>query len=34
AGGSFWDGVGHYHSHTPQYKYEYIKRVYRNSMKF
>ena len=34
AGGSFWDGVGHYHSRTPQYKYQYIERVYRNSMKF
>lgn len=34
AGGSFWDGVGHYHSHTPQYKYPYIARVYENSRKF
>ncbi|WP_321959331.1 lytic transglycosylase domain-containing protein [Burkholderia cenocepacia] len=34
AGGSFWDGVGHYHSRSPQYKFPYIERVYRNSMKF
>lgn len=34
AGGSFWDGVGHYHSRTPRYKYEYIQRVYLNSLKF
>ncbi|APO88773.1 lytic transglycosylase domain-containing protein [Xanthomonas euvesicatoria pv. euvesicatoria] len=34
AGGSFWDGVGHYHSRTPQFKYQYIERVYRNSLKF
>lgn len=34
AGGSFWDGVGHYHSRTPQYKFAYIQRVYRNSLKF
>lgn len=34
AGGSFWDGVGHYHSRTPQYKYQYIQRVYLNSLKF
>ena len=34
AGGSFWDGIGHYHSRTPQYKYQYIERVYRNSLKF
>lgn len=34
AGGSFWDGVGHYHSRTPQYKYAYINRVYKNSLKF
>lgn len=34
AGGSFWDGVGHYHSHTPKFKYPYIQRVYNNSLKF
>lgn len=34
AGGSFWDGVGHYHSHTPIHKFPYIERVYRNSLKF
>lgn len=33
-GGSFWDGVGHYHSHTPTLKNAYIHRVYRNSLKF
>ncbi|MBU2708720.1 lytic transglycosylase domain-containing protein [Zooshikella marina] len=34
AGGSFWDGVGHYHSRTPKYKYKYIKRVYQKSLLF
>ncbi len=34
AGGSFWDGIGHYHSRTPKYKYPYINRVYKNSLKF
>ncbi len=34
ADGSFWDGVGHYHSRTPQFKYKYIDRVYKNSLKF
>jgi len=34
ANGSFWDGVGHYHSHTPEFKYPYIQRVYLNSLKF
>jgi hypothetical protein len=34
AGGSFWDGVGHYHSRTPQHKQSYIQRVYSNSLKF
>lgn len=34
AGGSFWDGVGHYHSHTPVLKAGYIARVYRNSRRF
>lgn len=31
AGGSFWDGVGHYHSHAPGPKQRYIRLVYRNS---
>lgn len=34
AGGSFWDGVGHYHSRTPALKAGYIARVYRNSARF
>jgi hypothetical protein len=34
AGGSFWDGVGHYHSRTPEFKYKYINKVYQNSLKF
>nr|WP_229653861.1 lytic transglycosylase domain-containing protein [Pseudomonas syringae] len=34
AGGSFWDGVGHYHSRTPKFKYAYIQRVYNNSLRF
>lgn len=34
AQGSFWDGVGHYHSRTPKFKYSYIERVYKNSLKF
>ncbi|WP_054913740.1 lytic transglycosylase domain-containing protein [Pseudomonas sp. NBRC 111127] len=34
AGGSFWDGVGHYHSRTPKFKYPYIQRVYNNSLRF
>lgn len=34
AGGNFWDGVGHYHSRTPQFKYPYIQRVYKNSLRF
>lgn len=32
AGGSFWEGVGHYHSRTPHLKQRYISRVYRNSL--
>lgn len=32
AGGSFWDGVGHYHSRTPSFKKRYVKAVYRNSL--
>ncbi|WP_228124512.1 lytic transglycosylase domain-containing protein [Glaciimonas soli] len=34
ANGSFWDGVGHYHSRTPKFKMEYIDRVYQNSLRF
>jgi hypothetical protein len=34
ANGSFWDGVGHYHSRTPILKHQYIKRVYQNSLRF
>ncbi|GGM25531.1 hypothetical protein GCM10009425_40390 [Pseudomonas asuensis] len=34
AKGSFWDGVGHYHSRTPEFKYPYIQRVYKNSLRF
>ncbi len=34
ANGSFWDGIGHYHSHTPALKYAYVRRVYANSLKF
>lgn len=34
AGVSFWDGVGHYHSHTPEHKHRYINTVYLNSLKF
>ena len=34
AKGSFWDGVGHYHSRTPEFKKKYIKRVYQNSLRF
>jgi hypothetical protein len=34
ANGSFWDGIGHYHSRTKQYKDAYIRRVYRNSLRF
>ena len=34
AGGSFWDGVGHYHSRTPHHKNRYIDTVYRNSQRF
>ncbi|MES2264666.1 MAG: lytic transglycosylase domain-containing protein [Pseudomonadota bacterium] len=34
ANGSFWDGIGHYHSHTPSIKAGYIERVYKNSLLF
>jgi len=34
AGGSFWEGIGHYHSRTPALKQRYINRVYSNSLKF
>lgn len=34
AGGSFWDGVGRYHSPTPYRQQSYIQRVYWNSLKF
>lgn len=34
ANGSFWDGVGHYHSRTPKHKYRYISKVYQNSLTF
>lgn len=34
AGGSLWDGIGHYHNRKAQFKYPYIQRVYRNSLRF
>jgi hypothetical protein len=34
ANGSFWDGIGHYHSRTRHFKDAYIQRVYRNSLRF
>ena len=34
ANGDFWEGVGHYHSHTQKFKQAYIAAVYRNSLKF
>lgn len=34
AGGDFWEGVGHYHSRTPELKAGYISRVYMNSTRF
>jgi len=34
ANGDFWEGVGHYHSHTEKLKQAYIAAVYRNSLKF
>ena len=34
ANGNFWEGIGHYHSHTPKFKHAYIAAVYRNSLKF
>ena len=34
ANGNFWDGVGHYHSHTAIHKYPYIRKVYNNSLTF
>ena len=34
ASGDFWEGVGHYHSHTKKFKQAYIAAVYRNSLKF
>jgi hypothetical protein len=27
AGGDFWQGVGHYHSHVPAESFSYVKRV-------
>jgi len=27
ASGDFWEGVGYYHSHTPQYKVDYLRKV-------
>ncbi|MBA5690543.1 lytic transglycosylase domain-containing protein [Rugamonas apoptosis] len=34
AGGDFWSGIGHYHSHTAAPKAAYQAAVYRNSLKF
>ncbi|WP_235389940.1 lytic transglycosylase domain-containing protein [Pseudomonas oryzihabitans] len=34
AGGDFWEGVGHYHSRTPKFKYPYIAKVYNYSLRF
>jgi hypothetical protein len=34
ANGSFWDGIGHYHSRTQKFKEAYIQRVYKNSLRF
>lgn len=34
ANGDFWEGIGNYHSKTPKHKYPYIKRVYKNSLRF
>lgn len=32
--GDFWQGVGRYHSNTPDLKQAYILRVYKNSLRF
>jgi hypothetical protein len=34
AGGNFWEGIGRYHSRTPDLKRSYIEKVYRNSLDF
>lgn len=34
ARGDFWQGVGHYHSHTPRLMARYIDAVYRRSLTF
>ncbi|MEX3242866.1 lytic transglycosylase domain-containing protein [Serratia quinivorans] len=32
--GDFWQGIGRYHSNTPELKQAYIGRVYKNSLRF
>ncbi len=33
AHGSFWDGVGYYHSHDPGYKADYLRKVLRQTLR-
>jgi hypothetical protein len=33
ARGDFWEGVGYYHSHTPEYKTRYLREVLRQVLR-
>jgi hypothetical protein len=33
ARGDFWEGVGYYHSHTPEYKTQYLREVLRQTLR-
>src|SRR6516162_3644773 len=33
AGGDFWEGVGYYHSHTPEHKTRYLREVLRQVLR-
>jgi hypothetical protein len=33
AAGDFWEGVGYYHSHTPEYKTRYLREVLRQVLR-
>jgi hypothetical protein len=33
AGGDFWEGVGYYHSHTPEHKTRYLREVLRQILR-
>jgi len=33
AGGNFWQGVGYYHSHAPEHKANYLRKVLQQALR-